>query len=62
MSDDRRYPASLQGLLKFCTENTQAEDGTRESQFEPMSEEVYFTVSLIYQILDNSFTNRERSG
>ncbi|XP_013774726.1 hsp70-binding protein 1-like [Limulus polyphemus] len=27
--EDRRHPRNLQGLLRFCTENTEAEDSTR---------------------------------
>lgn len=37
--NNRRFPRNLQGLLNFCTENTQQEDAKGPSTFEPMSSE-----------------------
>lgn len=37
--NNRRYPLNLQGILRFCTENTKAEDTTGPSTFGPMSDE-----------------------
>ena len=44
--ENRRYKANLQGLLKFCTENTKYEDAP--SHFEPMSEEVQYLLFFFY--------------
>jgi len=38
--NNRRYPLNLQGILRFCTENTKEEDMTGPSTFGPMSNEV----------------------
>ncbi|ELT89868.1 hypothetical protein CAPTEDRAFT_21393 [Capitella teleta] len=37
--DERRYPQNLQGILKFCVDNTKSEDATGESQFSEMTAE-----------------------
>lgn len=37
--NNRRYPLNLQGILRFCTENTKEEDATGPSTFGPMSDE-----------------------
>ena len=52
--DGRRYPCNLEGILKFCIENTKAEDTTQPSHFREMSPEVGFFLSFIIDCCSSS--------
>ena len=41
--DSRRHPLNMEGILRFCVENTKTEDVQNPSQFQAMSEEVGIT-------------------
>ena len=38
--EDRKYPPNLEGVLRFCVENTKSEDAKDSDAFAEMTQEV----------------------